>query len=491
MSLGLTNQFACTLLGSCGLKQKKKGQIVLLYHVRFPSIRPEPVERYIVVQQVHHERKVRTMATILTHGNKATIIDQSQKEALIKEIIQKIHKQQGADPKRVLLLPPDITRFHSDAGNLTQILYRLLSPQAHIDIMPTIGTHFPMTEVEIREMFGKEIPLDRFKTHDWKNDIRIMGEIPVEKIRDFSEGTLDYPMQVAVNNLLFDGQYDLILSIGQIVPHEVIGMANYTKNICVGIGGSDMINKSHFLGAVYGMEKMMGRIDTPVRKALNYAFETFLGDLPIYFIMTVMGKEENSLVMRGLYCGDDEAYRMAATLSQQVNLDLLDEPLEKVVVYLDPAEFKSTWLGNKAVYRLRMAMADNGELIILAPGLKSFGEDAENDRLIRKYGYHGTPATLKAVEENAELRESLGAAAHLIHGSSEGRFSVTYCPGPHVSREEIEAVGFNYEPYEDVKQMYDPETLEDGWNTLPSGEKIFYVSNPALGLWALKRQFAS
>jgi len=432
------------------------------------------------------------MPTILCHGSKDTIIDQPQKEVFIKEIIQKISEQQGIEPKRILLLPPDITRFHSDAGNLTQILFKLLSPKVHIDIMPTIGTHFAMTEEEIREMFGKEIPLDRFKTHDWKNDVRVMGEVAAEKIREFSEGALDYPMQVTVNNLLFDGQYDLILSIGQIVPHEVIGMANYTKNICVGVGGSDMINKSHFLGAVYGMEKMMGRIDTPVRKALNYAFDTFLGELPIYFIMTVMGKERDTLVMRGLYCGDDDdAYRMAATLSQQVNLDLLDEPLDKVVVYLDPAEFKSTWLGNKAIYRLRMAMADNGELIILAPGLKDFGEDSENDRLIRKYGYNGTPATLKAVEENAELRESLGAAAHLIHGSSEGRFNVTYCPGSHVSREEIESVGFSYNPYEDVKQTYNPETLEDGWNTLPDGEKIFYVSNPALGLWALKHQFNS
>jgi nickel-dependent lactate racemase len=317
-----------------------------------------------------------------------------------------------------------------------------------------------------------------------------VGEVSGEKIAEFSEGALDYAMQVAVNKLLLEGDYDLMLSIGQIVPHEVIGMANYTKNICVGVGGSDMINKSHFLGAVYGMEKLMGRIDTPVRKALNYAFDTFLGHLPMYFIMTVMSKQDDELVMRGLYCGDDDdAYRQAAKLSQQVNLDLLDEPLHKAVVYLDPSEFRSTWIGNKAIYRLRMAMADNGELIILAPGLKDFGEDPENDRLIRKYGYHGTPATLKAVEENEELRKSLGAAAHLIHGSSEGRFKVTYCSGPGIGQADIESAGFTYARYEVMAQKYDPNTLKDGWNALPSGETVFYVSNPALGLWALKSQF--
>lgn len=299
-------------------------------------------------------------------------------------------------------------------------------------------------------------------------------------------------MQVAVNKLLLEGDYDLVLSIGQVVPHEVIGMANFTKNVCVGIGGADLINKSHFLGAVFGMENMMGRIDTPVRQAIDYAYRTFLHDLPVYFLMTVMEKGEDGLLMRGLYCGDDEgdAFRAAAELSQRVNLDLLDAPLHKVVVYLDPAEFKSTWLGNKAIYRLRMAMADEGELLILAPGLKEFGEDPENDRLIRQYGYHGTPATLKAVQEQAELQHNLSAAAHLIHGSSEGRFTITYCPGEHMERVAIEGVGFGYQSFETARQRYNSNLLHDGWNTLPDGEHIFYVSNPALGLWALKQQFS-
>ncbi|MDD4622421.1 MAG: D-mannonate epimerase, partial [Kiritimatiellae bacterium] len=161
---------------------------------------------------------------------------------------------------------------------------------------------------------------------------------------------------------------------------------------------------------------------------------------------------------------------------------------KKCVVYLDPAEFKSTWLGNKAVYRTRMAMADGGELLILAPGVKEFGEDAQIDALIRKYGYFGTPKTLEAVKANADLQENLGAAAHLIHGSSEGRFGITYAPG-HLTREEIEGAGFKYADVKAMMARYNPEMLKDGINVMPDGEEIFYISNPAIGLWSVRERF--
>ncbi|HOG52120.1 MAG TPA: lactate racemase domain-containing protein, partial [Lentisphaeria bacterium] len=348
-----------------------------------------------------------------------------------------------------------------------------------------------MTEHEIQVMFGKNIPLDRFIVHDWRNDVVTLGEVPSALIKEWSNGQLDYSVSVQCNKILFQG-YDLILSVGQIVPHEVVGMANYTKNIMVGVGGSDMINKSHFLGASYGLENLMGVNDTPVRKLFNYGVKTFLKDLPILYVLTVMAKNQASgqMEMRGLFIGDDdETFAQGVKLSQQVNLDLMDEPVKKVVVYLDPEEFRSTWLGNKAVYRTRMMIADDGDLIILAPGLKQFGEDPQNDKIIRKYGYKGTPATLKAVAENEDLRQNLGAAAHLIHGSSEGRFRITYCPGPGMSKEEVASVGFIPGDLKAMTAKYNPETLKDGFNTLLDGEQIFYISNPALGLWALRSKF--
>ena len=390
--------------------------------------------------------------------------------------------------KRVLVVPPDFTRFHSRAGLLTSLAYEYFGKNL-VDILPALSTHSPMTSEQIHEMFPG-VPESLFRVHNWRTGITTVGTVPAEFVKEVSGGAVDFPWPAQVANLIATGKHDLILSIGQVVPHEVVGMANYNKNIFVGTGGQEGINKSHFVGAAYGMERMMGHANTPVRRILNYAGEKFTSHLPIVYVHTVVGRgDDEKLHVRGLFVGSDaEVFNKAAALSLEVNFKMLDVQLDKVVVYLDPAEFKSTWLGNKAIYRTRMAMADLGELIILAPGLKEFGEDHEIDRLIRKYGYFGTPKTLAATKANEELRTNLSAAAHLIHGSSEGRFNITYCPG-HLTRAEIEGVGFRYADLAEMTRRYDPAKLKDGWNTQPDGEKIFYISNPALGLWAYRGRF--
>ena len=390
--------------------------------------------------------------------------------------------------QRVLVVPPDFTRFHSQAGVLTKFVHDYYGPRL-TDVLPALGTHTPMTPEQIAEMFAG-VPPELFRVHNWRTGVATVGEVPGDFVKQVSGGAVDFPWQAQLANLIWTGKHDLILSVGQVVPHEVVGMASYNKNIFVGTGGTESINKSHFIGAAYGMEKMMGRADTPVRRILNYASEHFTKHLPIVYVHTVVGRaEDGRLVVRGLFVSDDvSGFDKASALSLKVNFEMLDEPLKKVVVYLDPAEFKSTWLGNKAIYRTRMAMADGGDLIILAPGLKEFGEDKEIDRLIRKYGYRGTPATLAAVKANAELQNNLSAAAHLIHGSSEGRFNITYCPG-HLTRQEIEGAGFRYADLKEMTRRYDPATLKDGWNTLDDGGQIFYISNPALGLWAHRGRF--
>jgi nickel-dependent lactate racemase len=417
-------------------------------------------------------------------------------ESITDEALQSLVFQvlaQAGELKRVLLLPPDHTRLNSKAGPITAMVYgKLTAEGVAVDILPTLGTHNPMTEGQLRMMFGEMIPLEAFRVHDWRNEVVCVGTIPGERLAELSDGKVDYPVNVEVNRLLFDG-YDLILSIGQVVPHEVVGMANYTKNIVVGAGGSDIINKSHFLGAVCNMETILGQTDTPVRRLFNEAVARFLPELPITYILTVMEQDYSTgkMHMRGFFAGEDaEPYREACTLARAVNINVLDREPHKVVVYLDPHEFQSTWLGNKAVYRTRMAIADAGELIVLAPALKEFGEDATIDRLIRKFGYYGTPATLKAVAGDAELAANLGAAAHLIHGSSEGRFSITYCPSEGgLTLDEVRSVGFHAVAYQEMIQRYDPARLVDGWNRMPDGETIFYISNPALGLWAFKDKF--
>ncbi|MGC2400293.1 MAG: lactate racemase domain-containing protein [Acidobacteriaceae bacterium] len=390
--------------------------------------------------------------------------------------------------RKVLAVPPDGTRFHSRAGELTRYVHAYYGDRLGC-VLPALGTHAAMPPAALARMFGS-IPQSLFAVHNWRTDVVALGELPAAFIQEQSDGLVDYTWPAQVNRLIVEGDFDLILSVGQVVPHEVIGMANYNKNILVGTSGPQSINRSHYLGAVVGMEKIMGRADTAVRRVLNRASDEFLAHLPIVYVLTVIGTNDaGELVVRGLFIGDDvECFHLAAALSEQVNIQLLDRPIRKAVVYLDPEEFHSTWLGNKAIYRTRMALADGAELIVLAPGVQGFGEDPTIDRLIRRFGYHGTPATLEAVKRNPELAAELGTAAHLIHSSSEGRFQITYCPGV-LSREETEGVGFGYADLADTCARYNPATLQDGWN-LVGGEEIFFISNPALGLWAARHKFA-
>ena len=442
----------------------------------------------------------------------------------------------------VLILPPDYTRLPSQAGKITRFIsdyYNFTTPttgsgtkndepaskkaksnasscsesRPNITILPALGTHAPMTSQQIRSMFGDALAdkqPDPFVVHNWRNDVVTIGTAPADMVRSATNGMVEQEWPAQLNKLVWEKRHhdpskqphkSLVLSIGQVVPHEVMGMANFNKNLFVGVGGVEAINLSHFIGAVYGMEKMMGRSANPLRSILNYASERYLQkELDLWYILTVMGtnKQNGGLEMRGFYIGNDiECYTLACELSLQINFTLLDRPMKKVVVYLDGDEFHSTWLGNKSIYRTRMAIADGGEVIVLAPGVREFGEDAEIDRLIRKFGYVGTPKTLEAMKDNPELEQNLSAVAHLIHGSSEGRFRVTYCPGQ-LTREEIEGVGFQYGDLADMSKRYDPSKLKDGWNQVSVEddvdaevftEEIFYISNPALGLWALKSRF--
>ena len=390
--------------------------------------------------------------------------------------------------ERVLAIPPDFTRYPSQAGPITCLAHQHFGT-ALTDVMPALGTHVPMPDWQLDRMFPT-LPKSLIRHHDWRNDVETIGEVPREFVHQVTEGIFDQPWPAQLNKKVWRGGHDLILSIGQVVPHEVIGMANYNKNLFVGTGGVSGINESHFIGAAYGMERMMGRTQTPLRLILNEAQRLYCQDLPLVFVLTVVTVgSSGEFVINGIYMGDDEeCFERAAQLSREVNFTLLDQRPDKVVVYLDPEEFHSTWLGNKAIYRTRMAIADNGELIILAPGVKSFGEDPEIDRLIRRYGYRTSEEILALVEDHEELRANLSAAAHLIHGSPENRFTVTYCPGG-LTQSEIESVGYQYGSLSEFSERYPPESLTEGYQDLPNGERIFFIKHPALGLWSSRDRF--
>ena len=240
------------------------------------------------------------------------------------------------------------------------------------------------------------------------------------------------------------------------------------------------------LGAFYGIERIMGKDHSPVRKVFNYAEEHFISKLPVEYVLTVTVSENKKTSILGLFIGKDRSgFTRAVQLSQKHNLLYVDTPIKTCVVWLDEREFHSTWLGNKAIYRTRMAMADNGHLIILAPGVKMFGEDAENDRLIRKFGYIGRENILNLCKTEPELQNNLSAAAHLIQGSVDGRFKITYATSK-LNKDEVEGVGFGYMPFNEAIEKYDPKKFKNGVNRLLSGEEIFFIENPALGLWSIK-----
>lgn len=424
------------------------------------------------------------MEDVVLRSNKNEGVSDDELLAALKKTLEN-----KGSLKKVLLIPPDFTRLYSGAGKIVGLYYDLLKSSCQVDIIPAIGTHEAMSETEVKEFFGGSVPIECIIVHNWREDVVKIGEVPGEFVEKVSDGLLNNHIDVEVNKLLLDKSYDLIISVGQVVPHEVVGMANYSKNIFVGCGGSNMINQSHMLGAFYGAERIMGKDFSPVRKVFDYAEEHFIQDIPLMYVLTVTTNTGSKTNIHGLFAGRNRRlFEEAVKLSQAKNIIFVEKPLTKVVAFLDEREFKTTWVGNKSVYRSRMAIADGGELIVLAPGVRKFGEDPDNDKLIRKYGYVGRKKVLELVKTKEDLQQNLSSAAHLIHGSCDDKFSITYAV-KNISKEEIESVNYKYMSYEEACNIYHPEKLKDGFNTLDNGEVIYYISNPALGLWASKDRF--
>jgi gluconate kinase/nickel-dependent lactate racemase len=416
----------------------------------------------------------------------------------LDEHVRRIAEQEivGAGARRVLLVPPDHTRLHSRSGEIAGCLYETLTAAGcDVWVLPALGTHIPMSPAEADLLFGDRIPYERLLVHRWLDGLERLGEISAAEVAMLSGGRYAEAIPVESDEQLFEA-WDLVVSIGQVVPHEVIGTAGFTKNVVIGLGGGATIHRSHFLGAVCDMEKIMGRAESPVRDAIDAAFDRFLVPrLNVLWLLTVTEDTVGGVIQRGLFAGRGgsgdsgrAAYQAAAELARLCNVTIVPEPLGRVTCWLSSAEYRTTWLANKAVYRTRMALTDGGELIVLAPGVARFGEDPWIDTLIRRHGYRGTPATLAAVKSDPDLAASLGSAAHLIHGSSEGRFGITYCTDPDdggLGAEEVEGVGYRWRllPAE-LERLGVDGTTPTGPRRDRDGEPFFHIANPSLGLWA-------
>jgi nickel-dependent lactate racemase len=419
---------------------------------------------------------------------RASEITWDRLRALMDQTVAEARRRICAKPKRVLLLPPDITRMHSGAGRLTEMLYQAFADEADVHVIPTLGQHVPHTPEENRQMFGS-IPNERIHAHDWRGGCVEVGEIPARFVDEATQGAANWDMPIVLNRPLMEEKWDLIINVGHVVPHEVLGFANHNKNYFIGLGGKDLICAAHMAAAACGIENNLGNLITPVRAIFNRAEDEFLDRLPDLYVQVVLARNErDDLVHTGVYVGDDlETYLGAARQSREQNITLFDEPIEKIVCVMQGDEFFSTWVANKSIYRTRMALADEGELIVIAPGLKRFGEQEDVDALIRKYGYVGTPRVMEQYARNADMQDLAHATAHLMHGSSEGRFRVTYAPG-HLTREEMEGVNFDYADINETIERYRPSQCKQGWNTTADGEEYYFIPTPSAGLWATREK---
>jgi nickel-dependent lactate racemase len=411
-------------------------------------------------------------------------------EELMRHSVAEARRRICRRPRRVLLLPPDITRAHSGAGRLTEILYQELAREAEVHVIPTLGQHVPHTSQENRRMFGS-IPHERIHAHDWRAGCIRVGEVPAEFVRQSCGGVVDWPIPIYLNRMLMEDPWDLIINVGHVVPHEVLGFANHNKNYFIGLAGKETICAAHMMAATCGIENNLGQLITPVRACFNKAEDDFLGRLPDVYVQVVLARDaRDRLVHTGVFVGDDlETYLQAARQSREQNITMFDEPVAKMVCVMQADEFASTWVANKAIYRTRMALADGGELVIIAPGLKRFGEQPEVDALIRKYGYCGTPHVINGYRTHADMQDLGHATAHLIHGSSEGRFTITYAPGQ-LTADEIEGVHFRHADLAETLVRYEPEKRKEGWNTLADGERFFFIPTPSAGLWSTREKLA-
>jgi nickel-dependent lactate racemase len=409
-------------------------------------------------------------------------IKKNELDALINKSAEECLKRINENPKNVLLLPPDITRAHSQAGYITERLYIFFSTMAEAFVMPALGQHLPHTPEQNSRMFGS-IPENKILKHNWRKDGKRIGNVPAEYVKKVTQGKAAWDIPINVNKLVVEEKWDIIINIGHVVPHEVLGFSNHNKNYFIGLGGKETICASHMAAACCGIENNLGNPVTPLRHCFNKAESECLNNLADTYIMVVMAyNNENQLVHTGFYCGDDaDTYLLAARHSASANITITP-PLKKVVAFMQGDEFFSTWVANKAIYRTRKAMADGGELVIIAPGLKRFGEQDDVDKVIRTFGYSGTKKIMKLRKKHEELNELTHATAHLIHGSSEGRFKITYAPG-NLTKEEIEAVNYNYLDINAALEKYNPEKLKNGFNKLVNGEEIYFISTPAAGLW--------
>jgi lactate racemase len=369
--------------------------------------------------------------------------------------------------ERVLAIIPDRTRDDN-----THVLFPIASDflrkrgVAAFDVLVAQGTHPPMSEAQkLLKIGGTDFDGHLFD-HRWDEpeELITLGELSAATVRELTGGLIEQSIPVSINKLLAPGTYATVIVFGATVPHEVAGFAGGAKYFFPGVAGPELTHTTHWLGALAGIENIIGRVETPTRRLIEAATE--LISARIISLNTVVSREANGeLVTYALFAGEiRDAFRRAAEVSRQVHIRYTGRKYKKVIALLDP-HYDELWVGGKASYKLGAIIKEGGELIIYAPHLTKLSET--HGTLIEKYGYAPLESVRDMLGVSPELRENLCIAAHLAHVTYAGRldaegrivprYRITMASG--LDEETCRRVNLGYLDYRSFDFEADDDTL--------------------------------
>lgn len=338
---------------------------------------------------------------------------------ILSNIIEEaLHVIQSGE--RVLAIIPDKTR-DDNTHDLFPVANEFLTKRgvASFDALVAQGTHPPMSAVQKRSKIGNANFRGSLFDHRWDDpdELITLGELSGEVVQELTNGLIDNTVPVSINKLLAPGIYDTVLVFGATVPHEVAGFAGGAKYFFPGVAGPELTHTTHWLGALAGIENIIGQVETPTRRLIEAAAD--LIPARIISLNTVGSRIDGALVTYALFTGDiKEAFRRAAAVSRQVHIRYTGRKYKRVIALLDP-HYDELWVGGKASYKLGAIIEEGGELIIYAPHLTKLSET--HGELIEKYGYAPLESVRDMLGVSQELRENLCIAAHLAHVAYAGR----------------------------------------------------------------------
>lgn len=383
--------------------------------------------------------------------------------------------------QRVLLIVPDATRT-APVDMMFRVLHDLLGSVVRaFDVMIALGTHPPMSDDAINQRLGitaeeraTRYAKVRMLNHAWDDPhaLALLGTIPASDISELSGGLFAMDVPVTINRAIFD--YDRLIIVGPVFPHEVVGFSGGNKYLFPGIGGAEILNFFHWLGAVIANPKIIGNKYTPVRAVVDRAAAM----VPVprtAFCMVVENKQ-----LAGLFAGaPEEAWDQASDLSDQLHITYKAHPFH-TVLSCAPLMYDDLWVGGKCMYKLEPVVADGGELIIYAPHITEIS--VTHGELIERIGYHVRDYFLAQWDKFKD--EPWGILAHSTHvrgigtyenGVEKPRVQVTLATG--IPEEVCHAINLGYR---------DPASINPADYANREDEGVFYVPSAGEMLYRLR-----